>query len=69
MEIPHPAVRRVRGVLDLDPMFAATGAVRAVQVLRDNALEVHVAGDLEQHVTDVASFVLRNEYAVDRIIR
>jgi hypothetical protein len=40
--VPDPAVRRVRGVLDLDPVFAATGAIGAIEALRDN-----VAGDTE----------------------
>jgi hypothetical protein len=30
MQIPDPEVSRMRGVLDLDPMFALAGAVRAI---------------------------------------
>jgi hypothetical protein len=37
----------MRGILDLNPMLAPTGAIGAIETLRDNALEAHVAGDTE----------------------
>jgi hypothetical protein len=37
----------VRGVLDLDPMFASAGAIAMIEALRDNALKAHIAGDAE----------------------
>jgi hypothetical protein len=40
-----PAVRQMRGILDLDPMSTSAGAISAVEVLRDNFLKAHVAGD------------------------
>jgi hypothetical protein len=39
--VPHPAVRRVRSVLDLYPMFAPAGAIGMIEALRDNALMLH----------------------------
>jgi hypothetical protein len=38
MEVPRPAVRRMRGVLDLNPVFASAGDIGAIEVFRDNAL-------------------------------
>jgi hypothetical protein len=47
MEVPDPAVRRVRAVLDLDPVSTSAGAIGAIEVLRYNAFKTHIAGDME----------------------
>jgi hypothetical protein len=57
----------MRGVLDLNPVFAAAGTISAVELLRYDSLKTHVAGDLEQHVTDVALLIFGEKDAVDRI--
>jgi hypothetical protein len=51
----------------LHPMPTFTGAIRAVQVLRDNPLQAHVAGDAEWNIADVASLILCDENAIDRL--
>jgi hypothetical protein len=51
----------MRGGPDLDPISAAAGAIGPIEVLRDDALETHIAGDLEQHVANVALLVFRDE--------
>jgi hypothetical protein len=43
----------MRGVLNLDPVFTSAGATGVVQVLRDNAFQIHVARDAEESVADV----------------
>jgi hypothetical protein len=43
-QIHDSAVRRVRGILYLDPVFALSGIIGAVKPLRDNAFEVYIAG-------------------------
>jgi hypothetical protein len=43
----------MRAVLDLDPMFASAGAIGAVEALRNNAFQTHVARDAEENVADV----------------
>jgi hypothetical protein len=74
--IPDPAVGRMRGVLDLDPVAALAGGIGAVEPLRDNAFKAHVADDAEQNVANVRFkitacnfgaplLVLCNEDAVD----
>jgi hypothetical protein len=57
----------VRRILHLHPVFAAAATICAIEVLRDDALETHVAGDLEQHVTDVALLIFGEKDAVDRL--
>jgi hypothetical protein len=57
----------MRAVLDLEPMFAPAGAIGMVEALRDNALEVHIAGDAELYVADIALFVLSKKDAIDRL--
>jgi hypothetical protein len=48
-------------VLDLEPVIAPAGAIAMIEPLRNNALEVHVAGDLEQDITDLALLVFSGE--------
>ena len=59
--VPDPEVRRMFAVLDLEPVIAPAGAIAMIEPLRNNALEVHVAGDLEQDITDLALLVFSGE--------
>jgi hypothetical protein len=45
--IPDPAVSRVRWILHLYPMLALSGSIGAIEALRDNAFETHIAGHAE----------------------
>jgi hypothetical protein len=45
-------------------MPAFTGVIGTIEALQANAFEVHIAGDAEQNIADVALLVLRNEDAV-----
>jgi hypothetical protein len=41
--IPHPAVGWVRRVLHLDPVLALAGVIGAIDALRDDTFEPHLA--------------------------
>jgi hypothetical protein len=47
MQLPHPAIDRTRGILDLEPVPALAGIVGAIKTLRDDAFELHLAGRAE----------------------
>jgi hypothetical protein len=53
--------------LDLDPVSASAGAIGAIEALRNNAFQAHVAGDAEQDLADVALLILGDEDAVDLV--
>ena len=59
-----PAHRRVRPVLDLDPVFRASRAVGPIGSLGDDPLEPELAGLAEEVGTDLAAFEIGNEDAL-----
>jgi hypothetical protein len=63
--IHHPAKRRIRPVLDLDPAIKPTTAIRALTLFRNQPLQPHQAGVPKQVRADFALLERRQVDAVD----
>jgi hypothetical protein len=63
--IPHPAERRMRLVLDLDPAVEAAAAVQAVAMFADQPFQAHETRMAKQLRADVALLEWRQMDAVD----
>ena len=62
-----PVHGRVAGVLDLDPVVAATRAVGSIAAFRHHALQSHVAGCAEEIRFDLTLLERADEDPVRRV--